>query len=132
MRALWEPETRALTISAVGDLDVDVRDRFAREVANALQWWSPRRCLIDIRNLTFIDGAGVECLIDLRERVTHMGIDLRLVGEDAKAQRISALTGIAGETQAALPPRSVTLPAPLPDEATASRSFSRAAKNKKP
>lgn len=57
---------------------------------------NPGDSTIDISGLSFIDAAGLGCLVDINNRLTAVGARLRLTGTTPKLRRIFVLGGLAG------------------------------------
>jgi len=52
------------------------------------------RLVVDLRHVPFFDSAGLECLLDLADRLREAGGSLRLANANALCREVLALTGI--------------------------------------
>ncbi len=52
-----------------------------------------RRLAVELRDVGFMDSAGLGALLAIRERTQRLGIEMRLVDVSVPVRRILALTG---------------------------------------
>jgi len=52
------------------------------------------RLVVDLRHVAFFDSAGLECLLDLADRLREEGGSLRLANANPLCREVLALTGI--------------------------------------
>ena len=80
-------------IRPIGDLDIRTVARFAsatREVADA----GFERVIIDLRELTFMDSAGLRALLEMQSAIAA-GSALQIIRASEPVQRIFHVTGLA-------------------------------------
>ena len=78
-------------ITPVGELDLASADRLADEVARARSG-GPRRIVLDLRAVDFIDSTGLRLLLSLRNDAKRNGHSLALVAPRPAARRIFDIT----------------------------------------
>jgi anti-sigma B factor antagonist len=82
------------TVSVGGELDLASADEFSRGVSGALAAGAVR---IDLRNVTFVDSAGVRALNTALREAAESGRTLRISGEmHPSVIQILELTGMLG------------------------------------
>jgi anti-anti-sigma factor len=72
---------RTVWLQLRGILNWRTADQF-RESAEAWSAGSCRRLIIDLTGTDYVGGNGLHALIDLQERLTERGIELRVVAPD--------------------------------------------------
>jgi anti-sigma B factor antagonist len=84
---------RATLITLGGEFDVVCADSFKRRFAEATED-EPKRVVMDVRNLTFIDSTGLSLLLSVNEMSRDRGFALWIVSaEDDPPGKIFRLTG---------------------------------------
>lgn len=78
-----------LTLS--GEFTADDQDAFLRVLTDRVGK-STRHVVVDCQSLEFVDGKGLETLLDLQERLGSAGGQLRLVKPDDTIRTILRLT----------------------------------------
>jgi anti-anti-sigma factor len=78
-------------VHVAGDLDLAAAPR----LMEALRDLEQEACLVvlDLREITFLDAAGVHAIVDASIRARRDGRRLLLVGASAQVQRVFVLTG---------------------------------------
>jgi anti-anti-sigma factor len=84
-------------VHVAGDLDLAAAPR----LVEALRDLEPQACLIvlDLREITFLDTAGVHAIVDASIGARRDGRRLLLVGDSAWVQRVFALTGTSHQVE---------------------------------
>lgn len=90
-----ETSTRA-RVAAVGELDGCVTDHFEQVVQGILRERDFRDIEVDLAGVTFIDSAGIRCLLTCREHAYGTGCRLRLSNLTPTVHRVLAITGLLG------------------------------------
>ncbi|WP_433261670.1 STAS domain-containing protein [Micromonospora vinacea] len=90
-----EASTRA-RITAVGELDGCVTDHLEQVVQGILREQDIRGIDVDLAGVTFIDSAGIRCLLTCRENASESGCQLRLRNLTPTVHRVLAITGLLG------------------------------------
>jgi len=95
--AVIAQDERETVVTLAGELDAAGRDEAERALVEAEQA-EPRRLVIDIRELTFIDSAGITCVLRARERAGeaqhHLRVLAREDGQPAEVFRICGLDSL--------------------------------------
>ncbi len=95
--AVIERETRETVVVLAGELDASGRDEVERVLLEA-ERSDPQRLVIDIRELSFIDSAGITCVLRARERAGgaqhHLRVVARSEGQPAEVFRICGLDSL--------------------------------------
>jgi anti-anti-sigma factor len=86
----------AAWIHAMGEVDLVTATRLEQALRDAEM--CPRRVL-DLRQLTFMDSAGLHVILDASERARVTGARLVLVRGPSHVDRLFALTGTAGSLE---------------------------------
>lgn len=84
----------------IGDHDVVVASgeidlASASRVELALEPFSGQLVVLDLRNVEFMDSAGLKVLLNQRSRIKESGGDLRLVLGEGAVVRLLELTGVS-------------------------------------
>lgn len=83
-------------LTVKGELDIHTGRQLREATKTATrQWVLPHsRLLIDLTNMTFIDGAGLGVLVDSRDAAIRSARTFQLSGASAQMCRLMALTGL--------------------------------------
>jgi len=84
-------EGEAVRVVAAGELDAGTADLLAGRVEAALER-SPRRLVLDLRELTFMASAGLRLVLRLVERAERDGFELGVVPGPEQGRRVFELT----------------------------------------
>jgi anti-sigma B factor antagonist len=85
-------EGRAVTVSAAGELDLDTAptlDAELRRVARAAT-----DIVVDLRDIAFIDSAGVHVLLRWAGESARRGHEFRVIPGSERVQLVFAMTGV--------------------------------------
>jgi anti-anti-sigma factor len=92
--AVIERESRETVVMLAGELDASGRDDVERVLLEA-ERSEPQRLVIDIRDLTFIDSAGITCVLRARERAGEAQHRLRVVARsDRQPAEVFRICGL--------------------------------------
>ena len=86
-------DAAGVTLAIGGEIDLASAPALERELQEA-EGSRPRRIVLDLEDLDFIDSAGVHRLFQAFDRATAMGHRLILTRVPAHAERLFSLTGI--------------------------------------
>lgn len=94
-------------LTVCGELDLDTGAQVRAATATATrQWVLPHATmLIDLTNMTFIDGAGLGALVDSRLSVLRSDRTFQLAGASTQTCRIMTLTGLWDLVEAQVEPQ---------------------------
>ncbi|WP_185755360.1 STAS domain-containing protein [Micromonospora sp. A202] len=90
-----EPSTRA-RITAVGELDGPVTDHFEQVVRAILSEQDIRSIDVHLGGVSFLDSAGIRCLLTCQEHAHEAGRELRLSKVSPIVRRVLAISGLLG------------------------------------
>ncbi|MFD0279589.1 STAS domain-containing protein [Kitasatospora sp. NPDC127111] len=91
-----------VVVRARGDIDLDTGPRLRHELIRALA--ENHEVVLDLSEVTFMDCAGLNALIDARNQADRRGARLTLRNVGRPVARILALTGLTGRLAPATPP----------------------------
>lgn len=77
-----------------GELDMATAPRFERLTAEVVYRVRPRRLLIDLSAVTFLDAAGLAALSACRQHALGYGTDLRVTAAQGIVRRVLDLTNL--------------------------------------
>jgi anti-sigma B factor antagonist len=83
----------AYRLSVSGELDLATRGILNEELRR-VEAREPRRILLDLTDLTFIDSVGIAVLVAAHQRSTMDGTQLRVIAGDGQVRDILELTGV--------------------------------------
>ena len=75
-----------------GELDRGTVPELERTIQQAQL--ASRRVVLDLRELDFLDSAGVHCILRAHQRAQHTGSQLALVRGSRRVDRLFILTGL--------------------------------------
>jgi anti-sigma B factor antagonist len=85
-------EAGSVVVTLTGDLDLAASPLFDREIARAVGL-GPRRLVVDLRGLTFLDCRGLAAVLSARARARESGIAMSVRDVAGTPRRIFDLTG---------------------------------------
>lgn len=83
---------RALTVSASGELDLSTAPMLDAELRRAAG--AARDIVVDLRDLAFIDSAGVHVLLRWAGESARRGREFRVIPGSERVQLVFAMTGV--------------------------------------
>ncbi len=91
MKLNYEDHGTITVLSVTGELTSDQSDPFRRSCQERFEA-GRRDVLLDIKDLTLVDSAGLELLLWLSDQVAKHSGQLRLVGPDETIRKILEIT----------------------------------------
>jgi anti-sigma B factor antagonist len=91
MKASCQDFDHIAVITMSGEFTADDQDAFTRVLGDRVGK-ATRHIVIDCHSLEFVDGKGLEALLDLQERLGAAGGQMRLVRPDDTIRTILRLT----------------------------------------
>jgi anti-sigma B factor antagonist len=76
-----------------GELDLATRDTLTDGLERA-EATEPKRILLDLTDLTFIDSIGIAVLVAAHQRSARDGRQLRVIAGDGQVREMLELTGV--------------------------------------
>ena len=83
-----------VVLSIHGDVDIDTAPQL-REQLLVVARQSPRRVIVDLEAVGFLDSSGIGLLVGAMERLRSAGSDLALVCTNRNIVRTLEMTGLA-------------------------------------
>ena len=85
------PENDTAVVEAAGDIDLHRSAAFQRGLMEVLSR-RPRRIVVDLSGVAYMDSSGVASLVKLLARVGREKVDLRLAGLTARVRSVFEIT----------------------------------------
>jgi anti-anti-sigma factor len=82
------------TIRPTGDIDAATAGPLREELHALVQAEHPDHLVIDLRDVTFMDSAGLSVLIRIRKQQMQHGGDVTVVNPIPRVNRIMKITGL--------------------------------------
>lgn len=84
-----------LTVRFVGELDHAAAAGAMRAVAAAAEEFLPRRCVLDLSGLSFMDSSGIAVILRAQRLLNAVGAELQVTGPPEQARRVLELAGFS-------------------------------------
>ena len=82
------------TARPAGDIDVATAGPLREELLALVEAEQPEHLVIDLRDVTFMDSAGLSVLIRVRKQQLQHGGDVTVVNPSPRVDRILKITGL--------------------------------------
>ena len=86
-------EDNSVIILAFGDIDFLVCEKLAEAVRDAIVF-KPSACILDFANVTFIDGATVKALLQIRYNLKKLDINFELINCSPHVIKVISVLGL--------------------------------------
>ena len=83
-----------LTVRFAGELDHAAAAGAMRAVAAAVEEFLPRRCVLDLAGLSFMDSSGVAVILRAQRMLSSSGAELVVSDAPEQARRVLELAGM--------------------------------------
>ena len=84
----------ALTVMLTGELDHHCAKLFIDRIAAKLEAYTPRECVLDFSDVTFMDSSGIAVVINTMRQMNQIEGDLLLSGIKEQPMRVFRASGI--------------------------------------
>ena len=84
-----------LTVRFVGELDHAAAAGAMRAVASAAEEFLPRRCVLDLSGLTFMDSSGIAVILRAERLLSAFRAELLVAAPPEQARRVLELAGMS-------------------------------------
>ena len=84
-----------LTVRFVGELDHAAAAGAMRAVTAAAEEFMPRRCVLDLSGLSFMDSSGVAVILRAKRMLSATGAELVVSSPPEQARRVLLLAGLS-------------------------------------
>ncbi len=86
-----EPEKTTVIVAAAGEIDLHRSAAFQEALLEPLNH-RPRRMIVDMAGVSYMDSSGVASLVKLLSRVRRDKVDLRLAGLTPRVRSVFEIT----------------------------------------
>ena len=73
MRIITHDDGRCLTLRLLGELDHAAAQEVMPGIEDAVEEYLPRRCVLDLSGLSFMDSSGIAVILRVGKRMNDMG-----------------------------------------------------------
>ena len=87
-------ENGQLTIALSGEIDHHRAKLYIQAISAKLEAYSPRTCILDFDQVTFVDSSGIAVVINTLRNLTRTGGKLILSGLRAQPMKVFKTSGI--------------------------------------
>lgn len=87
-------QDKLLTIALSGEIDHHRARLVLKTVSDKIDEYLPKICVLDFRDVTFMDSSGIAIVIYAVRRVRELGGTLRLQNIPAQAEKVLRAAGI--------------------------------------
>lgn len=87
-------EEGRLTIVLTGEIDHHCAKSYIDGITSKIEAYCPRVCVLDFREVCFMDSSGIAVVINAMRNMTEQGGILRLVGIQDQPKRVFLTSGI--------------------------------------
>ena len=90
----YEKKRDALLVRLSGDLDHSAATRVREEMDRLIDETRPRRLLLDLNGLEFMDSSGIGLVIGRYKRMKRHGGSVAVIGPDPRIDKIFKMAGL--------------------------------------
>lgn len=83
-----------LMIALTGEIDHHCAKKFISAISGKIEAYSPRKCTLDFRDVTFMDSSGIAIIINALRQMKHYGGELLLSGLRDQPMKVIRLSGV--------------------------------------
>lgn len=83
-----------LTIALTGEIDHHCAKDFIQEIHSKVEVYNPRLCILDFREVTFMDSSGIAVVINAMRSMTRFGGKLALTGLKEQPMKVFKTSGL--------------------------------------
>ena len=87
-------EEGRLTVALTGEIDHHCAKNYIRAIDSKLEAYSPRVCILDFREVSFMDSSGIAVVINALRAMTQIEGQLLLTGISPQPMRVFRASGI--------------------------------------
>ena len=92
-------QDKQLTIARAGEIDHHRARGVLTTVSEKIDEYLPRLCILDFRDVTFMDSSGIAIVIHALRRVREVGGNLRLENVPPQAEKVLRAAGVQRLTE---------------------------------
>ena len=94
MRIITHDDGRCLTLRLLGELDHAAAQKVMSGIEDAVEEYLPRRCVLDLSGLSFMDSSGIALILRSQQRMQLMEGSVVLRNVPEQARRVLDAAGI--------------------------------------
>lgn len=83
-----------LTIALTGEIDHHCAKSHIEAITSKIEAYSPRICVLDFTDVTFMDSSGIAVVINSLRNMTRLEGNLELLGLNAQPMKVFRTSGI--------------------------------------
>jgi stage II sporulation protein AA (anti-sigma F factor antagonist) len=83
-----------LTIALTGEIDHHCAKQYIQEISAKIEAYTPRICILDFRDVTFMDSSGIAVVINSLRNMSKIEGSLTLSGLNQQPMRVFRTSGI--------------------------------------
>ena len=87
-------ENGQLTVALTGEIDHHCAKGYIQAIAAKIEAYTPMTCILDFRDVTFVDSSGIAVVINALRNMTQIEGTLLLTGISAQPMRVFQASGI--------------------------------------
>lgn len=83
-----------LTVALTGEIDHHCAKNYIQAIAGKIEAYTPNVCILDFRDVSFIDSSGIAVVINALRLMHQSGGDLFLSGLNDQPMRVFKASGV--------------------------------------
>ena len=87
-------EEGRLTVALTGEIDHHCAREYIRTIASKIETYTPDTCILDFRDVSFVDSSGIAVVINALRNMTQIEGRLLLTGLSPQPMRVFRASGI--------------------------------------
>lgn len=87
-------ENGRLTIALTGEIDHHFAKQYIRMISAKIETYTPQVCILDFRDVTFVDSSGIAVVINALRSMTQIEGRLLLTGIAPQPMKVFQASGI--------------------------------------
>ena len=87
-------QDHSLTVVLTGEIDHHCAKEYIRAIATKIEVFSPRVCILDFENVTFMDSSGIAVMINALRNMTRIQGQLHVCGLQNQPMRVFLAAGM--------------------------------------
>ena len=87
-------ENGRLTVALTGEIDHHCAKQYIQAIAGKIEAYTPETCILDFREVTFVDSSGIAVVINAQRNMTQIEGQLLLTGIGQQPMKVFRASGI--------------------------------------
>lgn len=83
-----------LTVALTGEIDHHCAKNYIQAITSKIEAYAPRVCVLDFREVTFVDSSGIAVVINALRNMTQIDGTLILTGIGVQPMKVFRTSGI--------------------------------------